>query len=317
MYKYAKLSIVLVTLSAGGWCAQRAFVLPEPSLSSRAQLGRWLVTRNVEKEPDLIQCQLVDRLQLELPDWDVSSAIGTLPAGRHEQLQANVDFLKYRWFVMRCIEFIELNPGQRPTFLDTQIAFVKLFQDLSQSGEDRSLFADIETWRDRVPLDVRLAVDESVNAAFMRWLQTCSLESLPSSTVSDIANRIADRLDCGIEIPIENNSSDHAKIWRTNANVLMRAWFIEQADKCNQLPTSDRRAFAHSVLDRVRGWKLSANMGEPMSSPNETLGDLARSIDAWINESGVEQQKSLRRFRGLIQQVLLSELLQGQRHLFR
>ncbi len=305
--------------------ARSIFTLPSPAQSSRMELGRWLVSRNMEFEPNHVQLQLIDRIESELrAGWKPAASL-PLTAAQQTQLAANVRELKFQWFAARCRQFNQLPIDNRVTFLDKQISFVQQLQSLPGSSASESLFDEIDQWRERIPAENRPTVEYAVSATVLRWLQTEPLDSLQASQIVTLAERIANRLDEGMDqsaSPLSKLSPDQSDTWNANVDTLMRTWFQSQADASEHLPEARRLEFASGVVARLRRWDLKTILGSDRSidgveNPANVLGELARRIDTWITNSDEQDGVRLRHFRSDLQRAVLAELIRGGRAFLR
>ena len=306
--------------------ANGIFALPSPTDSTRSQLARWLVSKNVELEPPHVRLQLIDRLQSEfLGGWNPAPSRLPLTASQHSQLNANIRELKYQWFTARCYQFEALSTEERDAFLDAQIAFISKLQTLPAESSSESFFEEIDRWRKRTHETQRPAVDQAISAAVLRWLQTEPIGSMEAPQIATLADRIAVQLDKGLDTSARSTHrlpSDRSDIWRANVDTLMRAWFQSQANACDRLPKAQRAEFVTDTVKRVSGWKLEKILSStPKHDKNgngaDLIGHLATRIDTWIATSSDNDAARLRHFKNQIHRAVLAEFLRKGRAFFR
>jgi len=107
------------------WLSPELFLdrLPEPELADRDALLRWIVTRDLAKEPPATRQTLARRLEGEFfgsgIDWDAVGA--ELDRSQREQLWANVLLLMEPWYMDKVDGYFALAAAERPAYVDTII----------------------------------------------------------------------------------------------------------------------------------------------------------------------------------------------------
>jgi hypothetical protein len=107
--------------------------LPDPETADRRGLLRWLVVRDLRREPAERQQVLVVRLEKELRDRvDLRKAASRLNPGQRDQLRRNVDLLAELWFRNQVERFFAQPAAERQQFLAAQLADIQTSGVLDQ-----------------------------------------------------------------------------------------------------------------------------------------------------------------------------------------
>ena len=114
--------LLLAALLAAGIGAVVPFLtsgLPDPAVANRDELLRWLVTRDLAKEPPETRLVLVQRLDEEFRsgvDWDALNRQTT--EAQRKQLWSNIPLLLGPWLSEKASVYWQLPDKQRLQFID-------------------------------------------------------------------------------------------------------------------------------------------------------------------------------------------------------
>ena len=118
---------VLVGAAVAGTVLFLRLRLPDPEHSNRQQLVRWLVERDVGREPAELRCRLMRRLEEEFAggfDWEAAKS--RLTENQRRRVWKNFVLILEPWFADKIEAYYRLAAEQRPAMLD------RLVDELSQ-----------------------------------------------------------------------------------------------------------------------------------------------------------------------------------------
>lgn len=115
------LLLLAALLAAGAGIAVPLLIsgLPDPAVANRDQLLRWLVARDLAKEPPKTRLVLVQRLEGEFRsgiDWEALNR--KLTETQREQLWNNIPSLFGPWLSDKASAYSQLPKKERPRFID-------------------------------------------------------------------------------------------------------------------------------------------------------------------------------------------------------
>ena len=328
MRRHSKLLLfVLLCLAVTSFGLWKWFgPLPHPHDAGMRDLARWLLQRDLKKEPREIQVSLVNRLQTELEADFALPSKRTWSSNSHEQLLQNIVFLGRVWFEERSTEYQQVNKSQRLRFLATQIAVVFRWLDLeteltksaspenlataapaksagSTSESEQStlrLFQRIQNWIDDAKGKQHVIFEQTVQDAVLCSLVTDDLSDQPMIVRRDLARRIADFLDEGGITGNNRLELEPAHYQRLSENglVLMEALLINLALEFEPLSKEEKLSYVKKKLDQMNHWNLD-NLFDPATAgqQNTTTKLLSRilpHLETWISRAEPAQQSALR-----------------------
>lgn len=160
--------------------------LPHPAVADREELMRWLVLRDLQKEPPEIRFTLVSRLQEEVQrNFEPASLQSRLDPSYRDRVWANVLVLIETWYSANVDRYFESSPDQRPACLDRAIEEVTQWKGLaalrpgspsadSETGSDAAvieLFAEqVNRWKEQASPQRRRQITQFDTALRARWL---------------------------------------------------------------------------------------------------------------------------------------------------
>ena len=160
--------------------------LPDPSSADRAELLRWLVTRDLNEESPQTRWILAYRLDEEFHegvDWEQVG--GQLNAERRARLWKNVPLLLEPWFMEKVDGYFKQPPPERLAYVDEMIDTVTIWNGLDAIRPDVAednprgaprpsltdmLLAEVEGWQHRAAPEQRERIEQFVLAVQTRWL---------------------------------------------------------------------------------------------------------------------------------------------------
>jgi hypothetical protein len=133
------LGVLVIAMCAGGVFVY-ATRMPNPATADLNGLLRWLVTRDLSREPIAVQEQLLARLEDQLrKGLELGEAREQLTDVQRSQLLANADVLGRLWFYQQVDRYFASSDADRPSFLNAQI------DEIQRSGVVQALAALIDT----------------------------------------------------------------------------------------------------------------------------------------------------------------------------
>jgi hypothetical protein len=188
-----------------GFCWPR---LPDPATADRDGLLRWLVTRDLAREPSATRLVLARRLEQEFSgkiDW---AAVGqNLDGQQRDRLWDNVLLLLEPWFADKVDGYFRLPEPQRPAYVDRTLQLIENWKGAtalspgsrragSADGQESAgtagptgligLFVErIGHWTESVTPQRRQQVREFLLAVQSRWLQGALLGTGAKAGIGD------------------------------------------------------------------------------------------------------------------------------------
>jgi hypothetical protein len=93
--------------------------MPDPSQATTEQLFRWLVTRDISEEQEVVQQAIVRRLDSDMGSTnELAASITTLEAPRRAMLWANIGTLLNPWLLEKVDEYAKLPVAGQKAYLD-------------------------------------------------------------------------------------------------------------------------------------------------------------------------------------------------------
>lgn len=302
---------------------------PDPRTASRDALVRWLAVGDVASQPSEVQDGFVDRLASELRTDADFGDVGRATATQREQLTANVETLKARWFVSRVERHAALTGAPRTVHLDEQIATLLAWakadaelhrERLPNSRSAEGFFADIERWIvEERDAERQSQMKRAVNDGILRWLETYDLAQQPQAVRRALALVIAEGLNEGVKVASlrGGRSEDEQARLQANGKLLIESWVLAQAETYAATATAERAAFIDARLDEVTRWNVLQLLSDnaPASGGNlaQQLPQLAAQMEQWIARAAPQQREQLQQFSSDVQSRVLLHVLEAFR----
>lgn len=304
--------------------------LPDPATASRAGLVRWLVQRDLSREPESRRVVLVDRLTDEVRsvgDW--SGPLDLTPRQR-TRLSDNLAVLKKTWFLSRVTRLFEIPKADRNGFLDEQIAVVYAWGSVdallvrtedgqTQPGDSDAgvdLMYQIDMWLAEASGPTREKMVNALNLGVGRWLATHDLAEQTPEFRSELADRVALQLDCEphlTSILDELPPTERTRLTE-NGRLLMEAWFHDCATKYAGIPSRDeKRAFVDGQIERIEKWGVLHFFADDNAQDDSSvpLGlELIEMVQQWIDQAPAGRQPILRDLFNAVQQRLVRRFIE-------
>jgi len=301
-----------------------AMQLPHPSEANREQLFRWLVLRDVSRQPKDVQVALVDRLEEELSKGiNAADGVRSLTDAQRQLVQMNIDFLKHVWFKTRVAQYHKLAPAGRLGFLKEQLqtianwSTVEITAPGSESGGNNTtqgFFNEIEAWIVEAEGQEKQQMNDAVRDGLICWLATQSLEEQTMEVRLDLALPITEYLDADSDVISSQTSlsTNEQKMLAANAELLLEAWLLHQADLYYEVDESKRDEFVNRQIERVTNWgvlEMLVQNGEQAGTSELSLQagmlQLVSLVAKWIDRAQPQQQERLRKLFSRVQQQML------------
>jgi hypothetical protein len=307
--------------------------MPDPESADSRGLMRWLVQRDLSRQPDKVQRTIVDRLLVALPSTDEWTDDVQLNDGQKSLLSQNSQLLKHVWFVSRVERFFQLPPEQHDPYLDEQIDTVARLsivsdeltkmvdQQTSQNVPDEgmSLMRDMDGWIAEASGSERERMLQAVSSGVVRWLMISDLAQESFALRCELSHRIALHLDdekSAANILDGRQSQEKAQL-RANAHLLMEAWFHGRAEEFARMKTIEEKdAFVDRQIQRIEEWDIR----ELMASGDQQAGDstamtqqMMEMVKIWIDRAPRDRQPILLQFFLNLQKRYFWRLLQWGR----
>jgi len=111
--------VAMLSVAAGAGLFMAYVPLPDPSIATRHDLLRWLVLRDLAKEPMEIRLTIVSRLDTEFENVsDMGSTIEKLEGYRRQMLWHNVTVLLEPWLLSKVDQYSLLPASQQGGYID-------------------------------------------------------------------------------------------------------------------------------------------------------------------------------------------------------
>jgi len=320
---------LLAVIAIAAWYFM-AMQLPHPSEANRAQLFRWLVLRDVSRQPEDIQFALVDRLEEELAiGISAADSVSSLTDTQRQRVQKNVDFLKHVWFKNRVVQYHALEPTDRMSFLKKQLETIANWSTVelspptgkgSTSDTTQSFFNEIEAWIIKADGQEKRQMNDAVRDGLICWLATQSLEEQTTETRLDLALRITEYLDTDGDILSSQTllSMDEQKMLATNGELLLESWLLRQADIYYELDETKREEFVNRQIDRFTNWGVLEMLVDQdgqaaTTETNAQAGMLhfVSLVQTWIERAEPQQRDRLKKLFNHVQQQMLLRQFQS------
>ena len=331
------LAIAAGAIAAGSWMFQGP---PDPTTASREAILRWLVLSDITHQPVATQLALVDRLEGELQKGlDVPPA-DTLGEKRLEVFSRNVTALKRLWFIERVKQYHSLPGQERKHFMDERVATVLAWSSmedaLQSSGKSNTdvsntdvsstniggavstFFDEIETWiAEESDVTLQGEMSAAVYDGLVRWLATHTLAEHPMSVRTELALRIAEQLDAGLQLtglPDDQESSsanEESEMLRDNCELLMEAWVRVQAQRYYGLARDSQEAFIAQQIDNVTKWGVIELLAGGDGKPAHGAMRMLTLSQQWIERAPEEQRPQLQNLLRAVQAHMMMRMLKS------
>lgn len=283
--------------------------LPHPRDATRDQLFAWMVLRDVAAQPLEIKHALVDRLEEELlKGIELDATDAGLTESQRRQVSANLQTLKYEWFVLSVDRYGAVKKADQVAFLATKIKVIEHFTTLSVDDPDEAgrgaddFFTDIGRWIEQAPADQSDQMSAAVIDGVTAWLALSDLRETPYSIRQQLTIRIVAELEAGMrldEVLLELDDSQMQTLI-ANSELILQAWIYMGAEQYGKIEAGQRDAFVGQQLDRVDRWGvMEALTPANEASPNalsrlEAAGRMGRLLQGWIDDAPAEQRDDVK-----------------------
>jgi hypothetical protein len=325
-------AVLLIAAISGYLAWDRFYRLPDPATANREGVVRWIVLADLDRQPDAVCEQLVERFeslfgddgdgQNSNPDGIADFTVGAkrLTAAQLALVQRNVEHLKQIWFYAKANAYADLTAAAQPAFLDRQIKAVfrwaALDQQLEQSaGRAHDLgdalaefFVAIDGWKRNADAALHERINHVVGDGLVRWLATYDL----AQQTLDVRRRVAVGLEAQLGDRLHftgiTKGMPAAEAAQFNANVelLAQAWFYDKAGEYAAIAPTTRPAFLKRqtgvVLKLAEGWQ---------STRGSSLGEVAALVKRWIAQAPTDLRPKAKSFADALQGAVLARYLQG------
>ncbi len=308
--------------------------LPDPQQADTQGLMRWLVLAELADEPWDRQLVLVDRLEEELnKGGDLTGDAGSLSKQYQDRLQRNTQLLKRVWFQSRVDRYGSCSEAERFDFLTAQIQTVMVWSKFDiptnnvvrqvdpidhQHASTMRFFSDVERWIAEADENHAVRYRQAVRDGLTCWLATRDLAEEPMPTRRELARRIENELENGLQLNQVSGdlNQQRQQILQANGLLLLEAWLHNEAEQYAALPANQRTAFVDAQLDRVSQWHLVDFLNGPSGdgSPSDSQDGVAALmvvVDGWIERAEPDLQPQLGNLVRHIQQRVLWRSFQG------
>ena len=309
MKRYLCLSFLAVGILAAVLWYGRAFTLPHPTDSNRAQLLFWLAASDLSEESLEVTNALARRFHEELvAGWKPLSETSRT-AAISTRLSENFDILSHRWFLVKAMQYADIPADERKNYLHENVGMVMTLVELGDglaprdAGVKKTAFSQwldkIQSWIDLAPKEERAQLTQAYEAGVLFWLATHSIDTLPSSAHQSVSHRIAATLDGNTSVgsaTFELDAGEQEQL-QTNGWQLLKAWFLEQVAVVAKQAKETRGQYIANQLSRMQGWNvqrfLRAHPSERQPSTLEKMAQLNRvllEMRQWVRDAPLDQQ---------------------------
>ena len=178
------LAAIAILAGSYWWYATR---LPDPATADREGLVRWLVLRDLDREPAEIRQVLATRFESELAqEFDVSNVRNKLSPQQRERLWANVLVLVEQWYMDHVEGYFACDSAASGAYLDGIIDVIERWKPLAslappgeaeptESGGEEQKFlelldAQLAQWKEAAPPSQREKIEQFDAALRTRWM---------------------------------------------------------------------------------------------------------------------------------------------------
>lgn len=125
--------LLVVTAVIGGTIPFFYRDLPEPAKANRQELLRWLITKDLAKEPPERVLALGERLEAEFAsgvDW--SKYQSKLDEAQRKQLFQNIPYILRPWIVKKAEAYSQIAKDQKSAFLDRLLDTLEVWRGVEK-----------------------------------------------------------------------------------------------------------------------------------------------------------------------------------------
>lgn len=314
------LIVLLIILLSGAVAAATVYVkvirLPNPETADARGLMRWLVQRDLSKQPDDVQRTIVDRLLETLPSTGEWTDDVELSDRQKSLLTENSELLKQVWFVSRVEQFFQLQPEEHDAFLDEQIdtvarlstmgtdlaAIVNQQETPSTADEGIALIQEMDGWIAAASAGEQGRMMEALSSGVARWLMTTDLAQESFALRCELSHRIALQLDedkAAADVLDDRLPQEKARL-RANAHLLMEAWFHRCAEEFDGLDNmQEKDAYVDRQIDRIEKWDIMQLMADSDQQAGDSTAmsqQMMEMVKTWIDRAPRDRQPVLLQF---------------------
>jgi hypothetical protein len=285
-----------------------------------------MALRDVGTESLETQRALVRRFQ-DLLLSDPSSVAASIEPAYQTQVEHNRILLQDLWFYDCVDKYERLDVGQRPEFLDRQLRTAVTWQSIrgSESPKASPLGASpisqaITHWIDSAQdVEHQRRIVTVLGAATVRWLSTYDVATLPMQARRSFAIELCDQLQRESVAPViaelvlvDAEASEADQLFR-NGELLMEAWFYEQAGRYQALGNGERQRFVRDTIGKVRRSPLLSMLTGNRKSPSSPLVQVLRiqqMIQGWIQRADEGERLLLQEFTHAVSREVIAGFAQ-------
>ncbi|MFT5523559.1 MAG: hypothetical protein ACI9HK_001507 [Pirellulaceae bacterium] len=309
-----------------GW-AMWSTSLPHPTAASREQIMQWLVLRELPAEPEEISVALVDRIQAEIGTGIDTAGSTELSTAYKQQLSANIDHLEEVWFRTRCRQYEELPRDNRLAFIIEQIDFLLLWSELDSELHKnevpeqqrfeftKEFFDNVAAWVANAEGQPAQRMEQGLQDSVVGWLAAFDLSSEPPATQLELANRIVEQLDSGLQLTdvhFDLNEQHNVQL-QQNIELLLQQWTYDLAERYDALAPPGRKLLLEEKVTNITQWKIGsllAGNAAAAKAKNNPMALLA-NVEKWAATAPKSKQLKVQRLVNDVKQVMLFKFLGG------
>lgn len=316
---------VLAIPSVGWWYWPTR--LPHPDHCNRDQLLRWIALRDVGAESIETQRALVRRFQ-DLLLADPSSATMAIDPAYQTQVDRNRTQLQDLWFYDCVDKYHQLDVAQRPEFVDWQLRTAITWQSIQSTepatanpSEVSPISNAVTHWIDSARDTERGRIVAVLAAATVRWLSIHDAATLSKEARRSFAVELVDQLQRPSVAPViagsamlDVESAEMDQLLR-NVELLLEAWFHEQARRYGELGKAERERFVKDKVAMVRQSPLLSMLsdnGEARSSPLVQVLRIQQMIQGWIQRADRGERPLLQEFSSAVYREVIAGFTQSR-----
>jgi hypothetical protein len=317
------MSLPVTVMAVGAPFATFRWLVPrDPLNADMIQLSRWLVLYDVAELPLASQRELVERLQLSLPELRAAASDGgQLSAKQETRLLANADRLQRVWLELRSEQNSQKPANaERITFMreqvDTLLQLAELARGLPPSSDTpenplTKLLASISLWQDEATPTLRQSMSAAVRDGLLVYMGYFDLSEMRMEEREVLAVKVAQTLDIPdtSPLPAVQVEGDASIQLQASAELIMEAWFRVQARLFDKTATSEKAAFVQNLVDRVKAWNLAQLLGEPDAggtySQTKLMLRLQNQLNVWSSRADRKSQPQMQSLAAAVRQNFL------------
>ncbi|MGO9109435.1 MAG: hypothetical protein ACLP9L_09390 [Thermoguttaceae bacterium] len=177
--------VAMLSAAAGAGVFLAYLPLPDPSVATRQQLFRWLVLRDLSKEPGETRQMILSRLDAEFEKaGDLTATIENMEDFHRQMLWHNIGVLLKPWLLSKVEQYSQLPAAQRTDYIDCFLDRAEVWSKVGSaclknstdggrkdgSSVSKLVMEQIRQCSDRAAPEQRQQIRAFVAAAQARWL---------------------------------------------------------------------------------------------------------------------------------------------------